>query len=64
MKIQMLKWKKKTTNIKKSYDTIIKEIDHIFETNKVILEEFDDAEHHYIFTAQIEREKKTLFCMY
>ncbi|KAI5432771.1 hypothetical protein KIW84_020178 [Lathyrus oleraceus] len=37
---------KKTANVKKNCDTIIEEIDHLVETNEVILEGFDDDEHH------------------
>lgn len=48
MKIQLLKWEKKDCKYWKSYGTTIGEIDHLVETNEVILEGFDDDEHHSI----------------
>ncbi|CAK8533018.1 unnamed protein product [Lathyrus sativus] len=37
---------KKAANVEKSHGTTIEEIDHLVETNEVILEGFDDDEHH------------------
>ncbi|CAK8568966.1 unnamed protein product [Lathyrus sativus] len=37
---------KKAANVEKSHGTIIEEINHLVETNEVILEGFDDDEHH------------------
>ncbi|CAK8576556.1 unnamed protein product [Lathyrus sativus] len=37
---------KKAANVEKTHGTTIKEIDHLVETNEVILEGFDDDEHH------------------
>ncbi|CAK8576208.1 unnamed protein product [Lathyrus sativus] len=37
---------KKDANVEKSHGTTIEEIDHLVETNEVILEGFDDDEHH------------------
>ncbi|CAI8601898.1 unnamed protein product [Vicia faba] len=38
---------KKAANVEKSYGITIKEIDHLVETNEVILEGFDDEKHHF-----------------
>ncbi|KAI5398859.1 hypothetical protein KIW84_064301 [Lathyrus oleraceus] len=47
IKIQLLKMRaKKVANVQKRYGTTIEEIDHLVETNEVILEGFDDDEHH------------------
>ncbi|CAK8575641.1 unnamed protein product [Lathyrus sativus] len=37
---------KKVANVEKIHGTTIEEIDHLVETNEVILEGFDDDEHH------------------
>ncbi|CAK8570500.1 unnamed protein product [Lathyrus sativus] len=37
---------KKAANVEKSHGTTIEEINHLVKTNEVILEGFDDAEHH------------------